>query len=77
MNRFAISMATAVLLLPAIAEAADPQCEGHNLLPTPRPETSCQTILAKVYPSPDRKLHATVLLAEVSLDATPDTRFRS
>ncbi len=77
MNRFVISMAAAAfLLLPQNAGAADPQCEGHNLLPTPRPETSCQTILAKIHPSPDRKLHATVLPAEVSLDATPDMESR-
>jgi hypothetical protein len=77
MNRFAIAMAAAVFfLLPAHTWAADPQCEGHNLLPTPRPETSCQTILAKVFPSPDKKLHATMLPAEISLDATPDMESR-
>jgi hypothetical protein len=39
MNRFVISMAAAVfLLLPENAGAADPQCEGHNLLPAPRPD---------------------------------------
>ena len=68
--------ATVFLLLPEHADAADPQCEGHNLHPTPRPETSCQTILAKIHPSPDRKLQATVLPADISLDATPDMESR-
>lgn len=77
MNRFVISIAAAVFFLSSqTARAADPQCEGHNLLPTPRPETSCPTILAKVYPSPDKKLHAAVLPADISLDATPDMESR-
>ncbi len=81
MNRFQLGLivsisATALLLLPGNAVAAYPQCEGHNLLPTPRPETSCQTILAKIHPSPDKKLHATVVPAEISLDATPDMESR-
>jgi hypothetical protein len=81
MNRFRsgliVSVAGAILLLlDGHAVAADPRCEGHNLLPAPRPETSCQTVFAKIYPSPDKKLHATVLPADVSLDATPDTESR-
>jgi hypothetical protein len=62
-------------LLPASA-AAENQCEGHNPLSTPRPEGSCPTIKAKVYPSPDGKLRAVVLPAEISLDATPDMESR-
>jgi len=81
MNRFQAGLvvsiaATALFLLPGNAVAANPQCEGHNLLPTPRPETSCQTILAEIHPSPDKKLHATVLPADISLDATPDMESR-
>jgi hypothetical protein len=80
MNRFysglVISIASIFLVLPGHAVAADPQCEGHNLLPKPRPENSCQTIVAKVHPSPDKKLHATILPADVSLDVTPDMESR-
>jgi hypothetical protein len=64
------------MLLAENAAGADPQCEGHNLLSAPRPEASCQTIVAKIHPSPDKKLHATVLAAEISLDATPDMESR-
>jgi hypothetical protein len=56
--------------------AAENPCEGHNLLSTPRAETSCQTILAKLLPSPDKKTHATVLPADISLNATPDMESR-
>ena len=77
MNRFVIAMAAAAsLLLPEHADAADPQCEGHNLLSAPRPETSCQTILAKIHPSPDKALRAAVLAVDVSLYATPDMESR-
>ena len=48
------------------------ECEGYELLATPRPEASCSTILAKIHPPPDKKLHAVVLPAETSLNATPD-----
>ncbi len=79
MNRFqsrvVVSIAVATLS-PTLAAAADPQCEGYNLLPKPRPETSCQTIVSKIYPSPDKKFHATVLPADISLDATPDMESR-
>jgi hypothetical protein len=73
--RLSIIAATCLLLLPGPA-AAENQCEGHNLLPTARAEGSCSTIKAKVYPSPDGKLRAIVLPAEVSLDATPDMESR-
>ena len=56
--------------------AAEIQCEGHELLSTPRPEGSCATILVKRYASPDKKLHATVLPVEISLNATPDMESR-
>jgi hypothetical protein len=58
------------------AALAENQCEGHELLATPRPEGSCATILAKIHPSPDRTLHAVVLPADISLDATPDMESR-
>jgi hypothetical protein len=46
---------------------AEIQCEGHELLSTPRPEGSCATTLVKRNASPDKKLHATVLPADISL----------
>src|ERR1700749_1903226 len=79
MNRFPSGLIPSIVtaaLFPSIATAADPQCEGYNLLPKPRPENSCQTIVSKVYPSPDKKLHATVLPADVSLDVNPDMESR-
>jgi hypothetical protein len=60
----------------AQAIAGENPCEGHNLLPAPRAETSCQTILAKLFPSPDKKTHATVLPADINLSATPDMESR-
>jgi hypothetical protein len=69
-------IAPAVLLLLPGPAAAENQCEGHNLLSAPRAEGSCQTVKAKVYPSPDGKLRAIVIPAEVSLDATPDMESR-
>lgn len=63
-------------LLLSRAPAAEIPCEGHELLPTPRPEASCATIIAKIHPSPDNKLHAVVLPADISLDATPDMESR-
>src|SRR5579871_2771029 len=58
------------------AALAENQCEGHELLPAPRPENSCATIISKIHASPDRKFHAVVLPAEISLDATPDMESR-
>jgi hypothetical protein len=76
-SRLGLSIVAAafLLLLPALA-AAENQCEGHNLLSAPRPEGSCQAIKAKIYPSPDGKVRAIVLPAEISLDATPDLKSR-
>jgi hypothetical protein len=54
----------------------DTRCEGHELLPMPRPENSCATIISKIHASPDNKLHAVVLPVEVSLNATPDMESR-
>jgi hypothetical protein len=63
------------LLVPSAATAEN-QCEGHELLSTRRPEGSCANIIAKIHPSPDKKLHAVVLPAEISLDASPDMESR-
>jgi hypothetical protein len=70
-----IALMACALLVPRAA-LAENQCEGHELLSTPRPEGSCATIIAKIHPSPDKKLHAVVLPAEISLDATPDMESR-
>jgi len=66
----------AMALLVPRAAVAEIQCEGHELLSTPRPEGSCATTLAKIHASPDKKLHATVLPVEINLDATPDMESR-
>lgn len=63
------------MLMPCAASAGS-ECEGHDLLPTPRPENSCMTIISKTHASPDKKLHAVVLPVEVSLNATPDMESR-
>jgi hypothetical protein len=55
---------------------ADPPCSGHQLLPAPRPEMSCQTLAPEVFISPDKATHALVYPADVSLYATPDMESR-
>jgi hypothetical protein len=70
-----IVLLACAMLMPRAA-FAEIQCEGHELLPTPRPENSCATIISKIHASPDRKFHAVVLPAEISLDATPDMESR-
>jgi hypothetical protein len=55
---------------------AEIQCEGHQLLSTPRPEASCATMIVKIHASPDTKLHATVMPVDISLNATPDMESR-
>jgi len=55
---------------------ADDLCRGHQLLPNPRPATSCEEIVPQVYTSPDGELQALVLPAGVSLYATPDIESR-
>src|SRR5262249_38119145 len=67
----------ALMMIVALAEgSADAPCTGHQLLPRPRPESSCQNIAAQIYPSPDMALRASVLPADVSLHATPDMESR-
>ena len=66
--------AASVTVLPyhAFADA----CSGHELLSAPRPETSCQNLASQIFISPDKKTHASVLPADVSLYATPDLESR-
>jgi hypothetical protein len=51
-------------------------CSGHQLLNTPRPESSCLDVVPKVFVSPDKELRAVVLPVDVSLYATPDMESR-
>ncbi len=68
-------MAASAVLLPWQAHAEVP-CTGHQFLQTPRPETSCRTITAETFISPDKAMHASVLPVDVSLYATPDMESR-
>ncbi len=63
----------ALLSLEALAEV---RCSGHELLSTPRPETSCREVTTQIFVSPDKATHASVLPSDVSLYATPDMESR-
>jgi hypothetical protein len=63
----------ALLAADAVAQAP---CTGHKLLPTPRPESSCNSVKPQIYPSPDGALRALVYPVDVSLNATPDMESR-
>ena len=74
---FAISiLAVAAAALPPGSTRADDQCSGHNLLPKPRPAGSCATVKPQTFVSPDKKNVASVVPADVSLNATPDMESR-
>ncbi len=67
----------ALLLLATAAGApratlADAPCSGHQLLPQPRPQGSCQYLSPITFVSPDKKTIASVFAADKSLNATPD-----
>ncbi len=62
---------TAVAPPPRGAFAAAP-CNGHQLLPQPRAQGSCQTVKPRTFTSPDKKTIAAVLAADKSLNDTPD-----
>ena len=55
---------------------AEDLCQGHRLLPNPRPATSCQDVRQPTYVSPDGELRASVIPVGVSLYATPDIESR-
>jgi hypothetical protein len=57
------------------AFAAAP-CGGHQLLPKPRPPTSCFDIKPQIFVSPDKRTIASVLAVDISLNATPDMESR-
>lgn len=74
---FAISiLAVAAAALAPGSARADDQCSGHNLLPKPRPAGSCATVKPQTFVSPDKKNVASVVPADVSLNATPDMESR-
>jgi hypothetical protein len=73
--RLVICLVAMVLVAPRTA-IAENQCEGHELLSTPRPESSCANTIVKIHASPDKKLHASVLPVDVSLNVSPDTESR-
>src|ERR1700734_4078650 len=66
----ALSVAAALLLPPAAL--ADTPCSGHEPLPAPRPQGSCQSVKPKPFTPPDKKTNASVLAVDKSLNATPD-----
>jgi hypothetical protein len=74
---FAISiLAVAAAALSPGSARADDQCSGHNLLPKPRPAGSCATVKPQTFVSPDKMNVASLVPADVSLNATPDMESR-
>jgi hypothetical protein len=65
----------ACIVPPRDAQAREP-CSGHQLLKTPRPETSCFDVAPRIFVSPDKELRAAVLPVDVSLYTTPDMESR-
>lgn len=67
-------------MLPALPLSAQSPggvvCSGHQLLSTPRPESSCFDVKPRIYPSPDGALRALVYPVDISLYATPDMESR-
>jgi hypothetical protein len=51
-------------------------CSGHQLLPDPRPASSCERVPSSLFPSPDGALTALVLPVDPSPHATPDMESR-
>jgi hypothetical protein len=68
-------LSAALATLPVQSALAD-SCSGHQLLPKPRAETSCQALTPQIFVSPDKKTHALVLASDISLNATPDMESR-
>jgi hypothetical protein len=65
-------VAITAAVLPPRAALADAPCSGHQLLPQPRPQGSCQNVKPRTFTSPDKKTIASVLAVDKSLNATPD-----
>jgi hypothetical protein len=71
----AIQGMASATLAPAAARD-DAVCSGHELLSTPRPESSCTDVKPQPYLSPDGALRALIFPVDVSLYATPDMESR-
>ena len=69
-------LSTLPALLLSTGAFADAECSGHKLLPSPRPEASCQTLAREIFVSPDKTVRAFVFPADISLNATPDMESR-
>jgi hypothetical protein len=67
-----ITLSMAAPVLPPGDALADTPCSGHQLLPAPRPQGSCQTVKPKSFAAPDKKTIASVAAVDKSLNATPD-----
>jgi hypothetical protein len=74
-HRFLLLAIASAVLLPSAA-FADAPCNGHQLLPKPRAQGSCQNVKPWIISSPDKKTIATVLPVDVSLNTTPDMESR-
>jgi hypothetical protein len=72
------TLATVLVALSAWSNVSSAEniCRGHQLLPTPRPPSSCREVNPTLYQSPDGNLTAVVLPADPSLQATPDMESR-
>ncbi len=68
----ALLLVTASAALPPRAAFAAAPCSGHQLLPQPRAQGSCQNLKPETFTSPDKKTIAAVLGVDRSLNATPD-----
>ncbi len=77
-KRLLVLLAAGLALAPPSSARAEDndRCSGHQLLPTPRAESSCLTVRPQVHPSPDRAVRAVILPVDVDLHATPDMESR-
>jgi hypothetical protein len=64
-------LALGLLALPGGASAQLP-CSGHEMLPSPRPEASCELVKPQILPAPDGAVRALVYPANIDLYGTPD-----
>jgi len=73
LSLFGVAMLFAMTaVLPPRNAFADTPCNGHLLLPQPRPQDSCPDVKPQTYTSPDQKTVASVLGVDKSLNDTPD-----
>lgn len=76
MSRLLSLPCLALALLQPVAALAAAPCSGHQLLPKPRPQTSCLDLKPQIFVSPDQRTIVSVLAVDVSLNATPDMESR-